>query len=83
MTKEDYMRLPKARLAELLAERDALQEKNPRYVPLQTWQHPCSDPSWPCTNPQHDCVNCPRAGACYKYTITGNTKMNDNGLQDR
>jgi hypothetical protein len=73
MTKEDYMRLPKARLAELLAERDALEERF-RGIPLQTWQHPCSDPSWPCINPQHDCVNCPRTNVCYKYTITDHTE---------
>lgn len=73
MTKEDYMRLPKVRLAELLAERDALEERF-RGIPLQTWQNPCLDPSWPCTNPQHDCVNCPRTNVCYKYTITNHTE---------
>lgn len=58
MTKEYYMRLPKARLAELLAERDTLQ-----YIPLQTWQNPCADPSYPCMNPFGDCINCPRRGS--------------------
>lgn len=79
MTKEDYMRLPKARLAELLAERDALEERF-RGIPLQTWQHPCSDPSYPCINPQHDCVNCPRM--CYKYTITDHTEWDGIDVKD-
>lgn len=75
------MRLPKARLAELLAERDALEERF-RSIPLQTWQNPCSDPSWPCTNPQHDCVNCPRTNACYKYIITDHTEWSGINVKD-
>ena len=63
MKKEDYMRLPKERLAELLEERDS----EPRYIPsfpplIQVEQsHPlCYEPGGICTNPFHDCINCPR-----------------------
>ena len=66
LTKEDYMRLPKERLAELLVEMDN-EKVDPIVVP--------STPSIPimptqpsgwgcdgvhCTNPQMDCINCPR-----------------------
>lgn len=58
MTKEDYMKLSKERLAELLAERDM-------QVPMQTCppQFPVGTPMCPyggaCTNKFRDCVNCP------------------------
>ena len=57
MTKEDYMKLSKERLAELLAERDS----NIRIVPMNVppW-HPTCFEGGPCTNPFHDCINCPR-----------------------
>lgn len=56
MTKEDYMKLPKERLAELLVERDL----NVRIVPMNipSW-HPTCFEGGPCTNPFHDCINCP------------------------
>ena len=64
MIKEDYMRLPKARLAELLAERDE-QDKNKTIIPYQPvlggqYNPPCYAPDGICTNPFHDCINCPR-----------------------
>ena len=54
MTKEDYMRLPKERLAELLVEKETQ-----RFAYMQI--HPlCYEPGGTCTNPFHDCVNCPK-----------------------
>lgn len=60
MTKEDYMCLPKERLAELLAERDLLGLNiiNERDIP-------CYDPKGSCTNPFHDCINCPKFKTSY------------------
>jgi hypothetical protein len=57
MTKEDYMKLSKERLAELLAERDS----NIRIVPMpiESWHLSCYE-GGSCTNPFHDCINCPR-----------------------
>lgn len=60
LTKEDYMRLPKERLAELLVERD-----NKIPAPITLPKIP-SNPSLfgcdgiHCVNPQMDCINCPR-----------------------
>jgi len=65
MTKEDYMKLPKERLAELLAERDA---QPPQVYPvfpsiIQMPRQPmCYEPDGICTNPQMDCINCPKRG---------------------
>lgn len=55
MTKEDYMRLPKERLAELLAERDR-QQPMPT-MPIQPSGWFCDGAH--CINPFHDCINCP------------------------
>ena len=55
MTKDDYMRLPKERLAELLVERDNMQQHLLAVPMLQ-----CYQPGGVCTNPFHDCINCPR-----------------------
>ena len=59
MTKEDYMRLPKERLAELLAERDA-RDKLLSVPPIsvQSYEPDCFHGGI-CTNPFHDCINCP------------------------
>lgn len=64
MKKDDYMRLPKERLAELLEERDNEQKYTPSLSPIQVTvpQPPCYAPDGICTNPFHDCVNCPRQG---------------------
>ena len=67
------MFLPKKRLAELLEERDAKEEKNridskwieetfksiPRQ-PNSNYLPPCYAPDGICTNPFHDCMDCPR-----------------------
>lgn len=71
MTKEDYMKLDKERLAELLVERDA-EDKNrrpfvfpefPATPPVNPVKYPDGTPLCPyggaCTNPFRDCVNCP------------------------
>ena len=57
MTKEDYMKLSKERLAELLVERD-------RAIGIYTpvFELPCCASGGVCTNPFHDCINCPRRG---------------------
>lgn len=72
LTKEDYMKLDKERLAELLVERDA-EDKNrqpfvfpefPTTPPVNPVKYPYGTPLCPlsggaCTNPFRDCVNCP------------------------
>ena len=60
LKKEDYMRLPKERLAELLVEMD-----NHPIEPIQIPAMPTTPSGWMCdgihcTNPQMDCINCPR-----------------------
>lgn len=64
LTKEDYMRLPKERLAELLVELNnpviTLPPESPS-IPIM----PTKPSGWGCdgticTNPQMDCINCPR-----------------------
>ena len=61
LTKEDYMRLPKERLAELLVEMDSHPIQDMREIPVM----PTPKTKWGCdgticTNPQMDCINCPR-----------------------
>ena len=65
MIKEDYMRLPKERLAELLAERDE-QDRNRTIIPYQLtlggqYNPPCYALDGICVNPQRDCINCPKS----------------------
>ena len=60
LTKDDYMRLPKERLAELLVEMDS-HPIEPIQIPIT----PTAPSVWGCdgvhcTNPQMDCINCPR-----------------------
>lgn len=65
MTKQDYMRLPKERLAELLEEKDRMKD-----MLLQQIEHPmpyeqqgnipCFAPNGICTNPHRDCILCPK-----------------------
>lgn len=78
MNKEDYMKLSKGRLAELLAERDR--------EPVMTFPYPlfaarpqCYEPGGVCTNPQRDCVNCPHPnmGIGHWTTTTTNTTKKD------
>lgn len=74
MKKEDYMRLPKERLAELLAERDAQPIIGPYIQPQYPRPLTCFE-GGPCTNPHKDYINCPRMdGGGYKTICTTNTK---------
>lgn len=71
MTKEDYMFLPKERLAELLAERDAQDKID--YTPIDLFIPHCYDPDGVCTNPLKDCTNCPKQFDDGTTTITTTT----------
>lgn len=68
LTKEDYMKLPKERLAELLVERDLPVIHLPFGQTL-----PCYAPDGICTNPQRDCINCPKRGTNIDVITTTNT----------
>ena len=67
MTKEDYMKLNRERLAELLTEKDQ-EISNLRDLLLRATAPPviqqarpmCYEPDGFCTNPQRDCINCPK-----------------------
>lgn len=71
LTKEDYMKLDKERLAELLVERDAEDKIRQPFIfpefpttpPVNPVKYPNGTPLCPyggaCTNPFRDCVNCP------------------------
>ena len=73
MTKEDYMRLPKERLAELLAERD---DASQHFWIIPTIESPrlqCYEQGGTCANPFRDCINCPRQwGVVGTLTTTSN-----------
>lgn len=75
MTKEDYMKLSKERLAELLAERDA----KPVIPMIVEYPHLSCYEGGPCTNPFHDCVNCPQrsGGGRFVSTTQGTGNIND------
>lgn len=91
MNKEDYMKLSKERLAELLAERDLERpQRDNTYPPLvipMTYEPPCYAPNGICTNPQHDCINCPKLwGGGYNgywYTTTTTTKLSEQGTSEK
>lgn len=68
LTKEDYMKLPKERLAELLVERDL----PVTHLPFSQIV-PCYAPGGICTNPQRDCINCPKRGTNIGVITTTNT----------
>ena len=79
LTKEDLLRLPKERLAEIIVEMQ--EEKNltlttpekdvPHFIPFQT-RHPyCWEPGGTCTNPCMDCINCPKHSNSNPYVYTG------------
>ena len=76
LTKEDYMKLPKERLAELLAERE---NSYPTVVPTTPNLLPCHMPGGVCTNPFHDCVNCHRPWGDMGTITTTNTTIETNG----
>ena len=84
MTKEDYMKLDKERLAELLAQKD-LEDDFGRgiYRGLVPTTPVVVNPinldcfhGGPCTNPHHDCINCPRqytgGGGVYQTSTSSN-----------
>ena len=60
LTKQDYMRLSKERLAELLVERDKEDVINPILPVMPTTPSGWGCDGIHCTNPQMDCINCPR-----------------------
>lgn len=79
LTKQDLMRLPKERLAELIVEMQeeksltlTTPEKDvPHFIPFQT-QHPyCWEAGGICTNPQMDCINCPKHSSSEPIVYTG------------
>lgn len=77
MTIDDYMKLSKRRLAEMLVERDE-QEKNKTFIPYQPalggqYNPPCYAPDGICTNPHSDCIGCPKvwSGDGSNFTTTG------------
>ena len=76
MTKEDYMRLPKERLAEMLVEK----ENVPTFIPAYPLSIPCYTTWCPltngcCTNPHHDCYNCPHHAVTAGFTTTCEQKI--------
>lgn len=72
MKKEDYMKLSKERLAELLAERDAYSSGN---IPLSNDPRPLCGYGGYCTNKFRDCINCP--GIYYPTGISTNITTSD------
>lgn len=74
MTKEDYMYLPKARLAEMLVERDkqSVQPYVQPYVNIPYVQ--VDNDSCPfggkCLNKFKDCIGCPKGSITYTYSST-------------
>ena len=76
MKKEDYMRLPKERLAEMLVERDnqpVYIPSFPQYIPYYNMFCPLTGGA--CTNPHHDCYNCPHHGVTIGYQTTTECKI--------
>jgi hypothetical protein len=71
MTKEDYMKLSKERLAELLAERDS---KPIIPIPIGASRPGCYG-GGVCTNPFHDCINCPRQSSDGIWTTNTSTNI--------
>ena len=87
MIKEDYMKLSKSRLAELLVEKDRellfLQSQlaTKQYAPgdflpyiTKDANPPCWAPGGYCSNPFHDCINCPK-----QWGGGGGTSITTNG----
>lgn len=83
MTKEDYMRLSKERLAELLEMYDNAQAVTQKMmgqitpISVVAYEPPCFHGGL-CTNPFHDCINCPRVfGWARGITANTNTTSTD------
>jgi len=74
MKKEDYMKLTKERLAELLVERDS----QPVIPTIIGNSHLSCFEGGPCTNPLHDCINCPRKTTGGSWTSTQTISTTDN-----
>lgn len=89
LTKEDYMKLDKERLAELLVEKDNEIERLRQYYPpvispyLQPDLTPKCYAGGICTNPHMDCINCPRKITGSPWTITTSNIIRDNNEQDK
>ena len=78
MTKEDYMYLPKARLAEMLVERDKQIAQPAINVPYVKIDNTCPNTGGLCTNIFHDCINCPKRGYTWgTYETTCTAKVED------
>ena len=77
MTKEDYMKLPKERLAELLVEMEKsllpVIQMPPQTIIHQEARPLCYEPGGTCTNPQMDCINCPRKNTGGTWTTNTGT----------
>jgi hypothetical protein len=75
MKKEDYMNLSKERLAELLAERDAMGMQGIGTIPTDRYAglEICRISGGYCSNPFHDCINCANHGNSGFYTTSTNT----------
>lgn len=77
LTKQDLMRLPKERLAEIIVEMQepltlTTPEKDvPHFIPFQNTRPFCYEPGGHCTNPQMDCINCPKHNSTIPYVYTG------------
>ena len=68
LTKEDYMKLPKERLAELLVEMQETKIDTPTIPVMPTKPSGWGCDGIHCTNPQMDCINCPRKTSGGVYT---------------
>ena len=77
LTKEDYMRLSKERLAELLVERDEKEFMPPIWPDKPPQFPPCYTPEGICTNPQMDCINCPMHSSGTTTNTTSETCKKD------
>ena len=74
MRKEDYMKLSKERLAELLEEydnRNRMHSDWSYFGENNTNLVPCWAPGGYCSNPYRDCINCPRPNSGQYITTCG------------
>jgi hypothetical protein len=83
LTKEDYMKLDKERLAELLVEKDREEREKSFQIPFVPKEQGTCPYGGNCTNPFHDCINCPGVLLPEGYRIktttgtTFSTSLND------
>ena len=87
LTKEDYLKFSKERLAELLVEKDRELASKPSLVPytiVQERQPLCYEPGGICTNKFHDCINCPRTNYTgFNYYSTSWTGQETKNFPDK